>query len=271
MIIQSIREAYNNLSQKINQIEKYLEKAPEGYLKVRDRNHKYTYFHRRKDEKNKTQTHYLKLTNSNDVTLIVQLANKQYYKKLLPIIKKEHSTMKRFLDEYKPEEKYQIFDKLCDGRKAIICPAFEKPEMIIAKQVEKWKQEEWKQNKKYPEKLIYETDKGDYVRSKSEIIISNLLYANHDRCIYRYEAALTVHGITLYPDFTIMKIKTGEIYYWEHFGMMDDEEYVNKTLQKIKEYILAGIFPGKQLICTFESKNQPLSIKVVKELIKEYF
>ena len=51
---------------------------------------------------------------------------------------------------------------------------------------------------------------------------------------------------------------------------MDDESYVNRNLKKMNVYIKAGIIPGKNLIMTFETAQQPLDVKVVERLIKEY-
>lgn len=270
MMIQLLKDAYNELTHKIKQIEKYLENTPEGYLKVRERNRIYSYF-QVTEKDGKINVHYLKLKDKDDIRIINLLAHKHYYKKLLPIIKKEHSIIKKFLEQYKPEEKYEVFDNMVPGRKAIVHPVFRRKNELIHEFVEKWKTEEWDKYVKYPERLIYETARGELVRSKSEVIIANQLYINQDLCIYRYESAVVINGITCHPDFTILKVSTGEVFYWEHFGMMDDEDYLNDALRKINHYIHAGIYPGKQLICTFESKNQPLDIRTVKELILEYF
>lgn len=49
---------------------------------------------------------------------------------------------------------------------------------------------------RYPETLRYETSAGEYVRSKSEVIIANLLYAKSDKLLYKYERPLLLknHG-----------------------------------------------------------------------------
>ena len=36
----------------------------------------------------------------------------------------------------------------------------------------------------------------------------------------------------LYPDFTARHPKTGQVYYWEHFGLMDQPEYNKQSLTK---------------------------------------
>ena len=70
------------------------------------------------------------------------------------------------------------------------------------------------------------------MRSKSEVIIANLLHAN--RINYRYEEPLEVGGLTKLPDFTIVDDNTGERYYWEHLGMLSDGAYRRRWEEKVE-------------------------------------
>lgn len=125
---------------------------------------------------------------------------------------------------------------------------------------------EWREiNFEDREHTIY-TEKGDYVRSKAEVIIANLLFIRG--VPYIYERAIVINGHTVYPDFFIMNVRTGEIIIWEHLGMMGDEKYATKNVRKINEYIKAGFIPGKNLIITMESEGCPLDTEVVKTLIE---
>ena len=111
------------------------------------------------------------------------------------------------------------------------------------------------------------------VRSKSEVIIANLLYRNKTDIIYKYEKPLEViengRKKTIYPDFTIMNVHTGKVTYWEHAGIMDDAFYANEFVKKMNLYITNGLMPGKDVVVTFESQGNPLDIGVVKRLVKE--
>lgn len=53
----------------------------------------------------------------------------------------------------------------------------------------KWKKET---NTYYQENLIYETSKEEYVRSKSEMIIADILYQNKEHILYKYERPLEI-------------------------------------------------------------------------------
>lgn len=75
----------------------------------------------------------------------------------------------------------------------------------------------------------------------------------------------------MYPDFTIRHPITGEMVYWEHFGLMDEEAYRNSVYKKLKLYCDNGIIPSINLITTYETKQHPLDANHVEAIIKEYF
>ena len=75
----------------------------------------------------------------------------------------------------------------------------------------------------------------------------------------------------IYPDFTIRHPKTGKIYYYEHFGRMDDASYCKKACAKLELYSLNGIMPTIQLLATFETSDNPLTPEAVEQLVKQYF
>ena len=88
--------------------------------------------------------------------------------------------------------------------------------------------------------LIHRTERGDLVRSKSEVVIADKLYARN--IDYAYEAPLTLpNGRTRYPDFTIADHALGVTFYWEHLGMLDDPGYKARWERKRAEYHKCGI------------------------------
>ena len=96
---------------------------------------------------------------------------------------------------------------------------------------------------------IHQTLSGDFVRSKSEVIVANILYQSG--VPFDYEAALTApDGSRRVPDFTIQW--RGKTYYWEHLGMLEAEEYAREWQQKRTWY--AAHFPDR-LITTQESST----------------
>ena len=114
----------------------------------------------------------------------------------------------------------------------------------------------------YEEGKIHEVLVGDMVRSKSEVIIANLLTAAG--IPFRYEVPLFAPDGTLYlPDFTIDW--RGKKFFWEHVGMLHDTKYKNDWDKKKKWY--RKHFPDALLV-TEESST--LS-KTAQELIVSTF
>jgi hypothetical protein len=96
---------------------------------------------------------------------------------------------------------------------------------------------------------IHEALSGDMLRSKSEVIIANLL---HERGIpFRYEQPLVAGDGTLrLPDFTISW--RGRMFFWEHLGRLDLPNYANEWEKKCAWY--ERWFPG-QLLTTEEGAH----------------
>jgi hypothetical protein len=93
---------------------------------------------------------------------------------------------------------------------------------------------------------IHEALSRDMVRSKSEVIIANML---HERGIkFTYEKPLFAPDGTMYlPDFTV--VWQGEEIYWEHVGRLSDPKYAVNWADKLAWY--EKHFPGR-LRVTYE-------------------
>lgn len=89
------------------------------------------------------------------------------------------------------------------------------------------------------DRLIHRTSRGEAVRSKSEVIIANLLHAKG--IDYHYEHPLELGGLFKYPDFTIEDDDTGITYYWEHCGLLHDPAYRRRWQEKQQWYREQGI------------------------------
>lgn len=126
------------------------------------------------------------------------------------------------------------------------------------------------------DRLIHRTARGEAVRSKSEVIIANLLHAKGLE--YLYEEPLEIDGVTKYPDFTIEDDDSGVKYYWEHLGMLSDEIY-RKRWKKKKEWLRShGILSLEEgggsagtLITTQDSSDGGIDSQAVSQLVEELF
>ena len=122
----------------------------------------------------------------------------------------------------------------------------------------------------YRTNYIYVTDRGDNVKSKSEVIVANALYKHGIE--YHYEKPLKLDGYekAIKPDFTIEY--KGRVYYWEHLGMPDDENYRNKWIRKLALYRKNGIEPiTSQDIINKNNIRGGIDSKEIENIIKRYF
>jgi len=149
--------------------------------------------------------------------------------------------------------------------KELVSPYFK----TFSQKLSDWIHSPFKTNPLYPEKRIHTTPSGNLVRSKSEVLIDTFLCKN--KIPFRYECILQLNGISLYPDFTIRHPRTGDFFYWEHFGCMDDPAYIQKASFKIQTYAANGIIPSVHLITTYETKEYPLTSNIIENMIEYYF
>lgn len=95
------------------------------------------------------------------------------------------------------------------------------------------------------EGLIHRTERGDAVRSKSEVIIANLLHGKG--LDYAYERRLVGDDASVrYPDFTIEDAESGVTVYWEHLGMLSNPDYRDRWERKVEWYRAQGSFRSQR-------------------------
>lgn len=128
-----------------------------------------------------------------------------------------------------------------------------------------WMKGGYAANPYYTDNLKYVTTMGVVVRSKSELSIANWL--EKKGIPYRYEQKMYFNGKVYYPDFIIKK-PNGELLIWEHFGLTDDKEYVEKAIEKIGDYHKAGYRQNKNLIVTCEEDIK--TPEDIDRIIKRY-
>ena len=197
--------------------------------------------------------------------LAEQLAIKKYLSLQKDYLVQERSAIDFYLRHHPKECLAEQLLSPDSGYAELLTPYFTPENDELAE----WAQTPYERNPNYPEQLIHKTGCGIVVRSKSEAIIAMLLHTH--KIPFRYECSLTLNGITLYPDFTIQHPHTGQLFYWEHFGMMDHPSYCQNVLSKLQLYTSNEIYPSIQLITTYETKEHPLDSEYVETLIKHHF
>lgn len=129
-----------------------------------------------------------------------------------------------------------------------------------------WAEAPYRMSDRNPERRTMTTSRGLKVRSKSEVIIAELLY-KYD-VPFRYEQLLFVGGnVVLAPDFTFLNVIDGE-HYWEHAGMLEDPEYLKRHLWKKGIYESVGIYPWKNYIETYDNEEGSCDADIVEAEIR---
>jgi len=128
-----------------------------------------------------------------------------------------------------------------------------------------WAREQFETNPYKPEHLRYVTKSGIRVRSKSERVVADRL--TERGILFRYEMRIDTASGVMYPDFVIRK-ENGELVVWEHFGLMDKNDYMLDAMKKIVKYRSAGFVQHKNLICTWEEDLE--SLEMIDEIIDRF-
>ncbi len=258
MIQKELLSERQNLDKKIRELEKELSKLPTGNIYCVHDNNRIKWFH--------NDGHGAKYLTKDKQELITKLSNRKYLTLLLNNYLQERDAIDAYFDLHKEDleaEAQNLMDQ--PAYQKIISTTF-KP---LSQELKEWMDEPYEKSSYHPEHLTYHTQSGNIVRSKSEAMIDMLLHMHN--LPFRYESPLQLINSIIFPDFTIRHPKTGKIFYWEHFGMMDDSIYCDKALSKIQLYMSNGIMPGNQLIITFESKQVPFNPDTTSRLIEHYF
>ena len=169
--------------------------------------------------------------------LAEQLALKKYLTLQLKNLQQEKVAIEFYLRHHdKDAEQKEISFLTSPAYNELLSPFYQP----ITQELVEWSNSPYEKNDNYPEALRHKAVSGGYVRSKSEQMIDMVLYKN--KIPFRYECALRFGETVFYPDFTIRH-----------------------------PYTSHGIIPTIQLITTYETKDYPLSIETVEEIVKHYF
>lgn len=246
--------------------QEHKDKLP-GKLRIHKKGNSVQYYHVKSEQvsqSNSGQRNQTYIPKKN-ITLVRNLAQRDYDNKLLQEIDNRQKLVNKFLKEYPQKGLESTYEELNDYRKKLIHPIIETDEEY---------EKIW-MNTPYVRKIVGEdipeifTENGERVRSKSEKMIADKL--KQLGIPYRYEAPLKLgRSNILYPDFTVLNVRKRKEYYYEHFGMMDNLEYMENALKRIEIYEKNGIFPGDRLLFSWETMAMPLNMKVVEGMMKKF-
>lgn len=191
------------------------------------------------------------------------IINCEYRATMIKQVRAELEAINRMLAVDPPKSIEEPFRRLSAGRQALIHRFLLTDEE--AKQA--FLNESYKTLEAFEENKQYETQNGELVRSKSELIIADALLKAGVPYQYEYPIHLKKHG-TVYADFRCLNVRRRKKIVWEHLGKMGDEEYATAALQKVRAYEENGYVLGDTFIITAESARCPLTTSTINRWIK---
>ena len=130
---------------------------------------------------------------------------------------------------------------------------------------DEWAAAEYEASNYRPEERRHTTSRGLKVRSKSELLIAEKLYEYS--LPFRYEQVLHFPNVDLSPDFTVRRAD-GKLFYWEHHGLTQRNDYMDWQKRKAELYASVGIVPWNNYIVTYDNEDGEIDLKVVDAQIR---
>ena len=238
-----------------------LKDAPEGSLRI-NRSASFTRFYHI-TQKGDTRGRYLPMSEKE---LVAKLANKDYAQRLLAEAERELMETKVFLQKVEKNTSESIHAGLIPQRQELVDPILRNEE----ERIRYWNSLPYSTSSYEPEEKIFQTRRGEMVRSKSELLIADMYYELG--IPYRYECALKLkNGKVKHPDFTLYHAGRRMVLYHEHLGRLDDEGYRLRNMKKLRQYEESEICLGKNLLVSWEAAKFPFNIQVFRKEIEEIF
>lgn len=263
----TLREEMCQLKKVVEGARKRLDTAPKGRLRIMKKRGGVEYYYKGEEgENNKANESNGRYMKKSEIKLAKKIAQRDYDARVVKNAEKRMKAIDTFLEEYEKTSLKVLYQKTNQYRRNLICA----PIISDEEYVERWQAVEYAGKPFTDDTQEIITERGERVRSKSEKIIADKLYALG--IPYRYEYPLTLEGnIKIYPDFTILRMPEREDVYLEHLGMMDDSDYVENVMYKLSTYERNGIYLGANLFITHETSKNPLNTRTLDRLIRRLF
>ena len=259
-----LEEQVNKRIAELIQIQKeavlMLRNSPEGRVRFSRRCNRHFCFY--EVDSDKSHGEYIPVSQQ---ALVKKLAQKDYWERVGKAAQKQLQLLRKFSKQFFPDAVDAVYQKMHVARRMFVAPVRLPDDEFAAR----WLSETFSGKPFDDDSQELLTSSGIRVRSKSEVIIAETL--DRLKIPFKYECPMKVMGFgKVYPDFTCLNVRARKIFVWEHFGMMDDPDYVNEACAKINFYAKHGMLPGDKLIVSFETGHSVLDPEAVEMLIKKY-
>ncbi|MBQ8590147.1 MAG: hypothetical protein IJ486_06800 [Firmicutes bacterium] len=181
-----------------------------------------------------------------DYHFVQRVRRKRFLKERVYRMEIDKAVIDWFLERYEPWDDASIWEAVPEAyRLALTCQKFKGLE-------------EDRGDHFLEEHLIHTNSIGEGFRSKAEMQISEILRVR--KIDYLYEPVLYLGEHRVRPDFKMTHPKTGKAIYIEYFGMIGNEDYTCKAMEKIYWYLENGYIPNVNVIFLMETPNSGLHL-----------
>lgn len=263
-ILASVQKRAEELLFIIEEKKRSLSKAPAGRIKLIRRGGNIHCYHVTSSAKPAGK--YIPVSEQKFIKALIQ---KEYDQTVLAELQYQLKLIDNFIKKYNPSMVRELFGSRGELRRSYISPVTLSDEDYAAR----WLAQSYKCKSFREGEPEFLTSRGERVRSKSEMIIADILAKNNIPYKYELPQQMKAAGgklIPVYPDFTCVNLRTRQEFLWEHLGRMDDSDYSMKTVMKLRTYSKNDFIPGKNLILTMECDGIPLDRKEVEILVKTF-
>lgn len=233
-----------------------LEQLPQGYLKLCASNGR-PYYMRLKDG----QKQYLGNGAKEEVQ---KLQERRFLEVTIRNIEYNQGLMEQYLDQYRPTEPHEVMQSLPK--------AYQRYDTYWAEGIlnpKQWEFADYNKSNFHPEHLTHKTQKGEFVRSKSEALIADILY---ERGIpYHYEERLLLGDKTVVPDFKVLVRSENRFKFLEHCTMIENERYIRSFIWKMQQYQAHGYLPWRDIFYTFDDVDGSIDTFSINKMLDHYF
>lgn len=242
-------------------LEKRIAKYPTGKIHIIKSRRGHAQFYLRTNPKDKSGVYIQK----QKTEIIQKYLQKRYDEEIYNALEGERKALEKMLMK-NGEIMHKIqssYSSNTDEIKAYINPIDVSDEDYI----KEWLGQKYERKPISENQVMWQTNRGEQVRSKSELTIANSLDKNG--IPYKYECPFVLsNGKTIYPDFTLLNINNRKELYWEHRGMMDDVEYARHSVIRLKNLAKEGVVVGYNLFITEECAGCPLGTDEIERVIR---
>ena len=257
---EELKRLIRELNERKTGLMKEQSRLPDGYLQIGRHGDDEYYTLRLPAKGNRKKMKQLGITNNKEV--LFGLVRKRYITKALKIIDDDLSVLT------KAAERYREFDELSVMKDFLE----EHPKLTAAIQRDSKTDEEWAGNY-VRKKDFYESDltslasDGTPMRSRGEVVIAEKL--KHYGIPYKYEFDISteIPDLPYVPDFVIRRPRDGKVFFWEHFGEVNNEQYMRDNKRKLDDYELYGIVPWSNLIITYDTVDGGVNAPLIEAMI----